>query len=277
MTEEKVKSNKKSAKLHELLAALGDLEAKSNLVQTEAAETFTKRAPHFMGSHRTLKVFHESDKNLEDASVEHQELTTTVHAKLKYVEKDVIRWLDAYTQKEATNQAAVADLIIDGVVIAEGLPAAALLGLEKEFKQLRTKVYESIPSLQPGVKWLEDPQAVAADGSKGVYRNAHPEQKMKTRQTIAHKVLVPATDHHPAQVEKWTEQEAVGTFTLEVVSGMISPAQKSALLGRVSKVIDAAKRARMRANDTEVKKVAVGKALMNYIHGAAATEVEETE
>lgn len=36
-------SEKKAPKLHELLAALGDIEAKSKLVQNEASETFTKR------------------------------------------------------------------------------------------------------------------------------------------------------------------------------------------------------------------------------------------
>lgn len=269
-----VKKSGRKAKLHELLAALGDAEAKSTMTQNEAIETFTKRAPHFMGTHRTLKMFKEEDKNLENASIEHQELTTTVGAKLKYVQKDIIRWWDAFLQKEATNQVAKADLIVDGETLVEQMPAAFYLGMEKELKQLR-KMYEAIPTLAPGTKWEPDPMSVAADGSKGVYRNANPETKIKTKQTIAHKVIVQATKEHPAQVEKWTDQEPVGTFTLEVVSGMISPSEKSALLGRVSKLIDAVKRARMRANDQEVVKVAIGKTLMKYIHDGEEIDSKE--
>lgn len=259
-------SEKKAPKLHELLAALGDAEAKSNLVQQEATETFSKRTNHFLGAHKTLIMFREEDKHLQDAGTEHQELTTTVEAKLRYIEKDIARWWDAFLQKEATNQEAKAELVVGDVMLGGPFPAAFFLGLEKELKQLR-KVYEEIPTLQPGVKWEKDENLVAADGSKGVYRNTHPDKKLKTKQTIQHKVLVPPTEQHPAQIEKWQEQEPVGEFTQEVISGMISSSRKSELLGRISKLIEAAKRARMRANDTEIVNVAIGKKLFQYING----------
>lgn len=265
---------KKEAQLHELLAAMGDLEARSNMNQQEGIETFNKRANHFMGMHRTLNMFNDDENHLEAANAQHQELTSTVGAKLKYVRKAVSKWYDAFLQKESTNQAAVADLVVDGVVLAEGLPATFFLGMEKELKQLR-KLYESVPTLQPGVKWERDEMLSAADNSKGVYRNATPVKKLKTKQTIAFKILVPPDQHHPAQVEKWTEQEPVGEFTEEVYSGMITPAEKSVMLNRISKLIVAVKRGRMRGNKAAIVKKAVGKTIFKYIHEAGDVDADD--
>ena len=263
------------SKLHELLAALNDNDSRSKRVQQEAIETFTKKANHFMGMDKTLHMFDEKDANLEPANAQQQILTTTVGAKLTYIKKDISRWYDAFLQKEATNQDARADFIVGGVAIAKDLPAAFFLGMEKELKALRS-VYESIPTLQPGIKWEEDSTLSAQDNSKGVYRNANPSKKLKTKQTIEHKVLVPADEHHPAQVEKWAENIPVGEFTEETFCGMLTPADKSAMLQRITKLISAVRKARMRANTTEVKKMHVGKAIFKYIHDiGASTEDDE--
>jgi hypothetical protein len=256
---------KRKPKLHELLAALGDAEARSTLVQKEANDTFTKKASLFIGADKTLKMFDEKDAHLEAANAQHKELTTTVSAKLDYIKKDIARWWDAFLQKESTNQNAKADLVVAGEVIASDLPAAFFLGMEKELKALR-KVYEAIPTLQPGIRWERDENLSAQDNSKGVYRNMTPSKNLKTKQTMAHKVLVPATDHHPAQIEKWSEQVPIGEFTEEVYSGMITPAEKSQMLQRLSALIIAMKKARMRANNTEVTKSAIGKKLFKFIH-----------
>lgn len=211
-------------------------------------------------------MFKDEDKHLEDAGVEHQELTTTVGAKLAYIEKDIARWWDAFLQKEATNQEAQAELIIAGEVLGGPFPAAFFLGLEKELKQLRV-VYEAIPTLQPGIKWEEDTSVVAADGSIGIYRNMIPDKKLKTKQAVKHQILVPPTENHPAQVEKWTEQEPTGEFTQISFSGMISSSRKSVLLGRISELIKAVKSARMRANDNYIKQISIGKKLFAFING----------
>lgn len=266
-------TKKRQPRLHELLASLGDAEARSSRAQQEAIETFSKRNNHFMGGHKTLKMFDEKDAHLEAANAQHQELTTTVGAKLNYIQKDIARWWDAFLQKEATNQEARADLVVGSEVLAEDMPAAFYIGMEKELKALR-KVYEAIPTLQPGVRWEKDPTLSAQDNSKGVYRNANPAKKLKTKQSIEHKVLVPATDKHPAQIEKWSEQVPVGEFTEDVFSGMITPAEKSVMLQRISTLIEAAKRARMRANNAEIVKKAIGKTLFKYIHTADNIDAE---
>ena len=48
---------------------------------------------------------------------------------------------------------------------------------------------------------------------------------------------------------------------------MISPAEKSAILGRLDKLTRAVKKARQKANTAEVTKVTIGEELFKYIHG----------
>jgi len=247
-------------KLHELLAVEGDLEGTVEKVVHEAEITFTKKPDHFLGHTKTLKMVDDSRSHEEESAAEHKEIVTTVDKKLDYVLGHLVKYYDAVLQKEATNQVAKADLVVDGEVLAEGLPATFLLGLESKLKKLRA-TYELIPTLAPGVRWEVDPT-----GADGVFRIATPELRKKEEKTIAHKVLYEATEHHPAQIEKWTENRVVGTFYTERTSGMITTAKKSALLGNIDKLLRAVKKARQRANATEVANVKVAEKLFDFIN-----------
>jgi len=244
-------------KLHELLAVEADLEGAAKKILAESIKTFKDKPGFFTGMVRELKMFEEGE---EKPPVERQEITTTVVAKLDYTKKPVIRWLDAVAQKERTNQDAKADLVVDGAVIAKEVPATLLLALESRLKLVKA-VYDAIPTLAPGKKW-------ELDESQGpnVYRDVHPEEKYKTKKTFEHKVLYNATKEHPAQIERWEETKNVGKYVQSVWSGMISPAQKSRLLGRIDKLLEEVKKARQRANNTDVVKMHVGKLLFDYIH-----------
>ena len=190
---------------------------------------------------------------------EQQELDCTVKDKMDYMAGHIVRYFDAILQKEKTNQSAVADLIVDGVVIAEKLPATFLLGLEKRLKLVR-EVYKQIPTLPLGKKWLED-----STMGQGVYLCHTPDEKFKTRKVFRFNVLYEATPEHPAQIEKWEEQENVGKYVTVTWSGMITSAKKSSILGRVDKLIRATKKARQRANAAEVVELSVGKEIFDYI------------
>lgn len=245
-------------KLHEILAVEGDLDATAKKVVEEATVTFVKKPDHFLEAHRTLSMFDEgrSQENTEESKA----LVTTVADKLSYVKGHVAKYLDTFAQKEATNQTAVADLTFEGAVFNK-VPATCLLGLESKLKALRS-MYEAIPTLQPGIDWALDPER-----GNNIYKAVELETRMKTEKQIQHKILVDPTDHHPAQVEKWTADVSVGKFTDRKWSGMMSPAEKSDLLGRLDTVIRAVKKARQRANTAEVVPVTIGKALLDYIHG----------
>lgn len=252
---------KKSAKLHELLAVEVDLDTTVKKVMTEAVATFTKKQEHFLGYRKSLRMFDEHRKQEEEAATESKALVTTVDDKLDYVYKSVSKYWDAILQKEATNQTAVADLVVDGHVLVENAPATWLLGMESRLKVLRS-VYEAIPTWSPGTDWIP-----AADQGKGIYKAAEPVKADKTEKTIAYKVLVPATEHHPAQIEKWVDNPKVGIFTTHKWISSWSPAQKSEAMDRVDTLIRAVKRARQRANGTPVVKVHAAKKIVDYLQG----------
>ena len=249
-----------AAKLHELLAVEQDLAGTFKNILEETATTFTKKAAHFMAAHRTLRYYDEEKERTEKAPEEHQAMQTTVTDKLEYQQAHIIRYLDAVLQKEKTNQKAVADIVIDSVTIAKDVPATFLLGLEAKLKRIR-EIYEKIPTLQPQIEWEPDP-----DKGEGVFKMKHPEETYKTEKVIVPQILYEATKEHPAQVEKISETKNVGKYTKQVWSGMMTSAQKSAVLGKVDKLTRAVKKARQRANSVEIDKVQIGSALFDFIN-----------
>jgi hypothetical protein len=168
--------------------------------------------------------------------------------------------MDAFLQKERTNQNAKADIVIGDVVVASDVPATALLGLEKRLKEIR-QVYEAIPTLQQGIAWEECPEL-----GEGIYKATRPEIRTKTEKQMIPVVLYEATKEHPANVKEVVKDIVVGHFTEEKRSGMVTSAQKSMWLARIDELIQAVKRARKRANNEEVFKVEIGQKLMSFIH-----------
>jgi hypothetical protein len=247
--------------LHELLAVDRDLAGAAKVVVDEATNTFSKKTEHFLGNVKRLELFDESRKQEEAGFAEEKTITTTVQQKLDYVAEHLVRYVDVLAQKEATNQAAKADVVLnDGFVLLADIPATMLLSLENHLERWRL-MYHSIPTLQPGIEWVPDPNQ-----GEGVYKSEQLEIRNKTEKVIRHKVLYEATKDHPAQIEKWTEDAPIGKFINLRWSGMISPAEKSKLLGRIDNLIYAVKQARMRANTQEVVKVSIGKKIFDYIN-----------
>jgi hypothetical protein len=246
--------------LHEVLAVESNLKNAAKKIGEEAIHTFSKKPDHFIGVHKTLHMFDDKRSNEEAAQEQRRELVTTVDNKLDYVVGSLVEALDAVAQKEATNQWANADVVVDGNTILSDIPATLLLALEKELVVYRN-IYNSIPTLQPGVKWEEAP-----DLGGGIFQTAKPEIRAKTEKMRLHKELSKATKEHKAQIETWTEDRPVGQYETTHTCGMITPARKSVLLGRIDKLIRAVKQARTRANKKEVTDVHIGKDIFDYIN-----------
>lgn len=245
-------------KLHEILAVEQDVEKVATNIVDEAKITFTKKANLFHGQVKTAEMF---DDDAPVPATEVLKLEETVPSKLRYVGKAVARWLDVVLQKESTNQRAVADLVIDGEVLATAVPATFLLGLENKVKRLRD-MYQHIPTLQPGVRWEPAP-----DQGDDVFSAADEIERFITQKQTKSTVLYEATKEHPAQIDKWTEDVKVGRYLISATSGMITPARKAEILERLDKLGQAAKAARMRANATEVEKASIGQTLVRYVNG----------
>lgn len=247
-----------ATKLHEILAVENDLEKVATNVIEEAKNTFNKKANLFQGQVKTAEMF---DDDTPAPAPEVIKLEETVPSKLRYVGKAVARWLDVVLQKEATNQKAVADLVVDGQVLATAVPATFLLGLENKVKRLRD-MYLQIPTLQPGIRWEPAPNE-----GENVFAAADPIERFITQKQTKSTVLYEATKEHPAQIDKWSEDVKVGRYLIAPTSGMITPAHKAEILDRLDRLAQGAKAARMRANSAEVEKITIGQTLVDFING----------
>ena len=248
-------------KLHEVLAVEGDREGIAKRIINETSGVFRGKHNLFLGGTKTLKMDQAGHESAEAAAMEVQEVVTTVGERLKYTQDAVTQWFDVVLTKEATNQSAKADLVVDGITIVSDAPATFLLGLENKLKAFRA-VYDDIPTLAPGVVWEEDTVA-----GRGIYRSSTSDVRAKTAKVPQFKVLYEATKEHPAQIERWNEEVVVGKFVQTVQSAMMPASRKSEILGRLDKLIQATKQARMRANSVEIVDSKVGNDIFNYING----------
>jgi|PlaIllAssembly_1097288.scaffolds.fasta_scaffold00061_11 hypothetical protein len=249
----------KSAKLHEVLAVESDLAAAAEKIMAETIVTFTKKEDHFHAHHKRLEMFDEARKQEEAGAETAKQLVDTVPSKLDYTAQALAKYWNVVAQKECTNQMAKADVVIDNVTVLADMPATFLLGMETKLKKLRA-VLEAVPTHAPGVDWVPDP-----DTGRDVYKSKTPQVARREEKDFDFRVLYEATKEHPAQIEKWNANRVVGTYYTTSWTSTISPAQKSELLERCDTLIRAVKKARMRANETEVVKVSPGKALMDFV------------
>lgn len=247
-------------KLHELIAVEGELQGTARKILEETATTFEKKPDHFQASRREVKMLADTAEAKAEELVETSAMTTTVAMKLEHMEGIVARYWDAVLQKEATNQVARADLVVDGVVIAKDLPATFLLGMEDKLKAVRA-VYDKIPTLAPGKTWVPD----AGYEMQPVFMDQDDDIRTRTKKIPKPVVLYEATKEHPAQVKEVIEDVTVGRIITRNWSGMISPADKSDLLGRIDQLIRACKKARQRANGADIVKLNVGRSLFAFI------------
>lgn len=245
------------AKLHEVLAVEGDLDGTFKKLQDETKKIFGKPSM-FIGMHKSCRMFDAEDTAPPD---EFQEMVTTVQDKLDYLAEAGVKYYNAVYQKDVTNTVARADVVLpDGTVLLENMPATFLLGLENKLKKLR-EVYEAIPTLQQGQAWKE-----RDDLGKNIFGTVNSDRKLKTAKKFKYQVLYEATDKHPAQIEKWEEQVPVGEFKMDVTSGMVTPARKSELIGKLDALIQATKKARQRANATKLDTTRIADIVFHYIN-----------
>jgi len=168
-----------------------------------------------------------------------------------------------------TNQLAKADIVIDGKTIMSDVPATFLLSMENQLKELR-KVYNTIPTYAPGVHWK-----VAADKGPGIYETEFPEERFQTETVTEPIVLYPHKfpkegekgEPLAAQISTTSKTRNVGMYTTTKWTGRFSPTEKSEMLGRIDKLLVAVKKARTRANNTEIINRNDSKKMLDFIHG----------
>lgn len=249
-------------KLHELLAAESNLAAAYNAISEETLKVLGK-PELFMKQTAIVTHFDESERHLDTS--ETKDSTTTVSERMSYnFGRAFTSYIDLLMQKDRTNQDARADVIVNGEVLLSGVPATALLTLEARLADARKKL-EAAPTLQPGPVWVEDK-------SESMWKTEEPSVSFRTRKTIRPIVLVQATKEHPAQVEKVAEDVPIARIERVTWSGMWTSKQKHDALARLDALVIAVKKARQRANRTDVVQMKAGEKIASFILNGPASE-----
>ena len=162
---------------------------------------------------------------------------------------------DVVATQDYANTAAKADLVVDGKTILGGVPVTHLLFLEKQLVDLGTFV-DKLPSLDLRETWTP----AAAD----CYRS-ETSGTTRTKKLPRNHVKYEATKEHPAQVDVYTEDVIVGTWSTTKFSGAIPASEKNAMLSRVRKLQEAVKAAREEANNTEAPQRHTAKSILDFV------------
>jgi hypothetical protein len=249
------------ARIHELIPVEQDRMNAANALTDEAVNTFSKKPDHFQGQVRTVTMYDETRQAENTSDI--KEVVETVDSKLNHVWEALAPAIDVQVTKENSNTSpdARADVTVNGVVLLADVPAIALLALEKRLAQIKN-LYSSIPTLDPTFNWELDTQAAIA----GTMKTKHPQEGQKTEKVHDYKIVVPATDKHPAQVAEVTLDKNVAKINVERQSGMVSPGTKALWLKRINQLLTATKEARQRANMAEVIKLDVAEDIRQFIH-----------
>ena len=251
-----------ATKLHELLAVETSLGQTANRVQKEATKVLGTKETIFAGMTKSHQLFDEKNQHLTQAT-EIKEVQSTVGEQLDFVSNELARYWDVGLQKEDANQRAVADITIDGDVVAANVPSIILLGMEKKLESLLS-LYNALPTLDASKAW--EPDTTYAKPGVFVTKNATERQHSITGWEW--KEISAATKEHKAQIERVEKTEVVGKYIVNEYSGAITSLDKANKIQRLTTLIRAVKKARQRANGVEVRTdLRFGKALMGYING----------
>lgn len=246
-------------KLHELLAAETNLDNQANKCRTDLVDTLTKKRHHF---EEKKTVFIPNTEGATPMVEAQSDIVTTVRKELDWIKGHLTKALDAAFQIAETNMVARGDVVIDddaATVLLTGIPATALLELEKRAVEIKQLV-EAIPTLDPAKGFQSDEQR--GDG----FFKARDVAKTRTKKEKKVIVLHAPTKEHPAQVQLIDVDVPVGALQEQEWSSLITTAQKADMLDRAEKVVRALKKARSRANDTEVDTTKkLGNRLLSYV------------
>lgn len=242
--------------LHEVLAILPSTKGTAQKIAGETLKTFKDKSEHFHGALRKYDPLQEGDPGLPPES---NPLVTTAGEKLGHFAECFGPWLDAEYQVAVTNMKASATVEVDGLKL-EGVPATFLMQLDKRLSDVRN-VYDAAPTLDPKQEWS------GSDKGKGVFQSED-EIRNRTEKKPMHKVIVPATPEHPAQVAGWNEDIVIGKYTTKRWSGALSVEQKYEVLKRIDVLQKAVKRALSAANRVDHVGTKVARQVFGFINGA---------
>ena len=240
------------AKLNQIIAVEKGVKSRSFQELTEAHHTLQKPAL-LTGIARTYRPKDDEGEALPPESTKVQIKAEEI---IQQTAAILTRLFDVTATKDWANNVARADVVLDGQPLLTQVPVTYLLFLEKQLVDLHTFV-KKLPTLDASETWGFD---AAADCWA-----TEPVQTVKTKKIPRNHVKAEATEHHPAQVEVYYEDIAVGYWRTVKFSGALPGKRVSELLDRVERLQQAVKFAREEANNTEVADQKVGEKVFQFL------------
>ncbi|WP_433683770.1 hypothetical protein [Nocardia sp. CA-119907] len=175
---------------------------------------------------------------------------------LRQTAATLTRLFDVTATKDWTNCEARADVRVDEQTLLAAVPVSYLLFLEKQLADLHTFV-KKLPVLDAAEAW-------AFDDSSDTWRT-DAVRTIRTKKVPRNHVKAEATEKHPAQVEVYYEDIAIGYWTTVKFSGALPARRVNELVERIEKLQQAVKFAREEANGTEVTDRKTGDVIFRYL------------
>ena len=209
-----------------------------------------------------IRTYQPDDDDGEQLQPEGSKVQTRIEADiLPGITSALSRMMDLQFTQDANNANATGDVIVNGQVLIAAAPVTYLLWLEKTLVHIRT-ILAKLPTLDPAETWTWD-------AGQRVWRS-EPTRTYRAKKVFRNHVKAEPTDRHPAQVEVFSEDVRVGTWTAVKLSGA-APAELVQLLDdRVGKLIDAVRVARDEANILEVVDVYAAGTVFGFLFGGTS-------
>lgn len=239
-------------KLNQIIAVEKGVKSKS-YADISAAHHKVQKAALLAGIARTYQPKDDEGEQLPPESTRVQIKAEDVLAETA---QTLTRLFDVTATKDWANGAATADVVVDGDPLLKAVPVTYLLFLEKQLTDIHTFVAK-LPTLDAAESWH-------ADEAAGCWAT-EPVQTVRSKKIPRNHVKAEATDKHPAQVEVYFEDVAVGTWRTVKFSGALPATRVRELAERVEKLQAAVKYAREQANGIDVTDVKVGDKVFGYL------------
>jgi hypothetical protein len=239
-------------RLNQIVAIEKSIKSRSFQELTDAHHALQKPAL-LSGIARTYRPKDEEGEQLPPESTKVQIKANEI---IRQTAEILTRLFDVTATKDWANCNARADVIVDGKTLVAQVPITHLLFLEKQLVDLLTFI-RKLPVLDASETWTFDPSA-------DTYAT-EPVQTVRTKKIPRNHVKAEATEKHPAQVEVYYEDVAVGYWRTVKFSGALSAQRVNELLTRVEKLQQAVKFAREEANNLQVDDQKVGEAVLGYL------------
>jgi len=231
------------------------------------SESHLTKSYHLLQKNALLAGHSRTYTPKDDEGFRYPSESANVQVKVEQVLRDVAgnltKLFDITAALDWTNQHARADVVlIDGdqpVTLLADVPVSYLMFLEKQLVNLET-VVSKLPILDSTETWTFDP-------TKDVYCT-EPVATVKTAKAKRNHVLAVATDRHPAQVESFTEDIPVGTWSTVKFSGALPASRVNKMLTRITALTEAVKFAREQANMEDALRPNPGRRVFDYLFAA---------